>query len=107
MNGFQGSQGRGMQMNFMRPPSPSKLRLPSRNLGLATGLSKNHFFVLRLQHYNGILLDIRHIDGLPFGNDIWMLLHHQPTYVREEETSMAVMWIGIRFAILMLSLIHI
>lgn len=61
---------------------------------------------LLLEHNIWIHLDVRHVNFLAFFDDIRMFTHHQPSYVREKESTARVVWIPVRVAILvMLSMV--
>lgn len=51
--------------------------------------------IFMLQSQDWVRCQIAEVNSLAILENIWMLFTHQPAYVREEETTIDIMWIGI------------
>lgn len=52
--------------------------------------------------YHGISFDVAHVHMFTVSFDRWMMLHHEPTHMREEETALCIVGIrgGIRIPVM-------
>lgn len=50
-----------------------------------------------MELYDGIVVDVAHVEHTTFSQHFWMLMHHEPADVRKEEASIRIVRIGISF----------
>jgi len=55
-------------------------------------------YSLGVKLHQWIVGDVGYVDGLAPSIDLGVFALHQPTDVREEETSVCVVWVGVRLA---------